>query len=84
MSGGNGRLSLDHAPIGRRVKVLEVTGGQGIRRNLSQLGIHVGDDLTVQRRGIMGGPLIIRVNGAEMAIGRGMANRVLVNDNLVS
>ncbi|MFC2077070.1 ferrous iron transport protein A [candidate division KSB1 bacterium] len=78
---GNGGFYLDQAPKGSRVTVLEVEGGLGIRRNLSQMGINVGDRLTVQRRGIMSGPIMVSVNGIIMAIGRGIAGRVLVNDS---
>jgi ferrous iron transport protein A len=63
------------------VTVVEVEGGLGIRRNLSQMGVNVGDKLTVQRRGIMSGPIMVNVNGINMAIGRRIAGRVLVNDS---
>ena len=58
--------------------VQEISGGVGARRRLNQMGIHVGDIIIVRRSGIMGGPVLIEVHGSEVAIGRGMAKKIIV------
>ena len=73
-------LTMDRVGVGIQVRVVEIQGGWGLRQRLSRLGIHAGDKVLIKRSGIMGGPILIRVHGTEVAVGRGMARRVLVED----
>lgn len=66
------------ARVGDTVRVVEIQGGWGFRQRLFQLGIHEGDTLVVKRSGILGGPILVEVHGTEIALGRGMAKRILV------
>jgi ferrous iron transport protein A len=59
---------------------VDVTGGWGLRRHISQLGIHPGDILTVIRHAAMGGPILIMIHGSQIAIGRGMASCITVDE----
>jgi len=70
--------SLDIVPINSRVKVLEILGGWGIRQRLGQLGIHPGDTMIVKRSSILKGPIMVNVHKADVALGRGMAKKVIV------
>jgi len=72
--------TLDRIRSKRNVKVVEVIGGWGLQRHLSHLGIHPGDILTVIRHAAMGGPILITIHGSQIAIGRGMASRIAVED----
>ncbi len=72
-------IDLTQAAKGREVIVRSVAGGWGIRQRLSQMGIHPDDRLTVKRNGIMSGPVLIHVHGTEVAVGFGMARKVLVS-----
>jgi ferrous iron transport protein A len=72
--------TLDRIRSNRNVKVVDVIGGWGLQRHLSQLGIHPGDILTVIRHAAMGGPILITIHGSQIAIGRGMASRITVED----
>lgn len=72
--------TLDRIRSKRNVKVVDVIGGWGLQRHLSQLGIHPGDILTVLRHAAMGGPILIMIHGSQIAIGRGMASRITVED----
>jgi len=65
----------------RNVRVLDVKGGWGLRRHINQLGIHPGDVLTVLRHAAMGGPILIMIHGSQIAIGRGMAAHISVEDS---
>ena len=67
------------AVVGKgNVRVLEIDGGWHIRQKLNQIGIHVGDTIQVKRSGLSGSPVLIHVHGTEMAIGKGMASKIIV------
>jgi ferrous iron transport protein A len=72
--------TLDRIRDNKKVTVVDVVGGWGLRRHISQLGIHPGDVLTVLRHAAMGGPILITIHGCQIAIGRGMASHISVED----
>ncbi len=71
--------TLDKVQINQIVIVESIHGGYGVRNRLNTMGIHRGDKLTVKRSGIMKGPILINVHGMDVAIGRGMARKVVVS-----
>lgn len=73
-----GNFPLNCAQVGDALRVIDIQGGWGFRQRLFQLGIHEGDILTVKRSGIWGGPILVEVHGIDIALGRGMAKRILV------
>lgn len=58
--------------------VVEIAGGWGIRSRLDRLGIREGTMLTAVRAPGMGGPAMVAVGGSQVAVGFGMAERILV------
>jgi Fe2+ transport system protein FeoA len=60
------------------VQVVGVTGGMRLQAKLIQYGFFVGDQVRVLRRAPLGGPLLIEVAGREMALGRGVAEKIEV------
>ena len=70
--------SLDRVEENRRARVVDIQGGWGIRGRLGQMGIHPGDLITVRRYGALRGPILIEVHGFQVALGRGIARRILV------
>ena len=70
--------NLYEVPEGSRVRVIAIYGGWGARRNLNQIGVHVGDVLRVIRRAPVGGPVLVKSHGAEVAIGKRLAGKVTV------
>ena len=72
---------LDLVEENRQVKVMDIQGGWGVRRRLGQLGIHPGDVITVVRYGAFQGPILIQVHGSQVALGRGIASRILVKES---
>lgn len=60
------------------VQVTGVKGGRGLQDKLVQYGFFVGDRVRVLRRAPLGGPLLIEVDGREMALGRGVAEKIEV------
>ena len=69
---------LTQLPLGEFARVTAIEGGHGVRRNLNQLGIHVGDVVSLARRAAFRGPLLVLTHGMQVALGRGVANRVYV------
>lgn len=72
------RLTLDKVKEQQEVKVIKIVGGWGVRQRLNQMGIHPGDQILVKRSAIMGGPILIQVHGADVALGRGVTRKVIV------
>lgn len=72
--------SLDQIFENRRAKVIDIQGGKVIRQRLSQMGIHIGDIITILRFGALRGPILIEVHGSQVALGRGIASRIIVEE----
>lgn len=49
-----------------------------VRAKLNQYGLYVGDMVRVLRIAPMGGPLLVEVNGRELALGRAVAEKIFV------
>jgi ferrous iron transport protein A len=70
-------VTLDRMKKGARGRVVDVLGGHGAVRKLSAQGIVPG--MVVEKTGeLRGGPVLLKVGGAQFALGRGLAKRVLV------
>ncbi|HVB28382.1 MAG TPA: FeoA family protein [Terriglobia bacterium] len=70
--------TLDKVRAGQSVKVVETAAGQAATLQLAQLGIRAGATLVVRRSAPLGGPILVESSGSTVAIGRGMARKVLV------
>jgi ferrous iron transport protein A len=71
-------VALSDMKRGQSGVVSEIGGGQGIRQRLSALGVRPGDSLRVVRSAPFLGPVLVEIGGTELAIGRGMAQRIRV------
>ena len=71
-------MTLDKVKENQKVKVISISGGWGVRQRLGCLGIQPGDMITIKRSAIMQGPILIKIHGNQVALGRGVASRVLV------
>lgn len=60
-----------------RVTVVALHGGQGFVRRLSEMGLNVGSELLVLQR--QGGGLVVLRGGTRLALGSGMAQKILVS-----
>ena len=69
--------SLIDIPAGTRVR-LSLMEGRRLLAKLNQMGIRPGDSMRVLRIAPMGGPVLIEVNGREVALGRGVAEKIFV------
>lgn len=71
-------ITLDSIGENKKVKVVSISGGWGIRQRLGCLGIHPGDIITLKRSAIMRGPILINIHGNQVALGRGVAGKIIV------
>ena len=69
---------METIPPGRKAQVVRIEGGKGLVARLSRLGIVPGAEVTVVSRAPVGGPVLVEVNGARIALGRGVARKVVV------
>ena len=70
-------VTLETLAKGARARVISVMGGRGMAIKLSAQGIVPG--MIVEKIGeLRGGPVVLQVGRSRVAIGRGLARRVLV------
>ncbi len=74
------RISLSELGENKRARVDAIEGGRGVKARLSQIGIHPGDTITVVRYGALKGPMVIEVHGFQLALGRGVASQIQVEE----
>ena len=58
--------------------VVRIEGGFGLIRRLESLGIRVGKKMTKVSSQLMHGPVTIRIDNFQVAIGFGMAKKIIV------
>ena len=63
---------------GEIVEVAGFGGGSGLGRRLEAMGIRPGKVISRVSSQLMGGPVIVSVDGRHTAMGRGMAGKVRV------
>jgi ferrous iron transport protein A len=61
---------------GQRVRVVGLRAGRNLDRRLTEIGINVGSELIVMQR--QGGGLLISRGDTRIAVGGGMASKILV------
>ena len=71
-------MCLLDAPQGQWLKVSALEGGSRLRARFSQYGLFIGDRLRILRTAPLKGPLLVEVNGREIAFGRGVAGKIIV------
>ena len=72
------QVSLAQMRAGQSGMVLSIEGGHGMVIRLSTLGIMPGKKITKISSMLMRGPVTIEVDRTQVAIGFGMAKRILV------
>ena len=72
-----GEHSLTLVAPGERVRLVGVRGCRHASHRLAELGLTPGVELEVVRKG-NGGPLLLAVRDSRLALGRRMAQRVMV------
>ena len=76
--GGVGAIPLVSGSTGELVRVINILGGHGLASRLEALGIRPGTNIIKRSEMFMRGPVTVEVYGAQIAIGYGMASKILV------
>jgi ferrous iron transport protein A len=75
----NGKIvTLRQMQSGQSGKVVQIQGGFGLVNRLSALGIRPGKRITKVSSMLMRGPVTIQLGNTQVALGFGMANKIIV------
>jgi len=72
------QIALTKMQRGQSGRVVQMQGGHGMFNRLSALGIMPGKKITKISSMLMRGPVTIEVDRVQVAIGFGMAKRIIV------
>ena len=72
------QLPLGQMEAGQTGTIVQILGGRGLIRRLEALGIRPGGKVTKISSTLFRGPVTLRTNQTQVAIGFGMANKILV------
>jgi len=72
------QITLNQMKTGQSGVVIQIQGRHGLVNRLDALGIRPGKRITKTSSMIMRGPVTIQVDRAQVAIGFGMAKRIIV------
>ena len=72
-------LTLAHAVSGKKYRIIKVEGGCKLNSRLCAMGL-MPDELLSVYAASRGGPVIITIKGSRFAIGRGMTDRILIEE----
>ena len=72
------QVSLSKMPSGQSGSVVQIEGGHGLINRLSALGIRPGQKVTKVSSMFLRGPVTIQVGNTQVAIGFGMARKIIV------
>jgi len=71
-------INLASLSSGQSAKVIDIEDGRGLRQKLQNLGIREGVVVKKVRGIFTHGPIIVKVGSTQIALGRGMASKVMV------
>ena len=69
-------LPLSMAGEGKTQTIAKITGKDEVRRHLAELGLVVGEEVTVMNS--LGGNLILQVKESRIALDRALCTRIMV------
>ncbi|NMC54289.1 MAG: ferrous iron transport protein A [Chloroflexi bacterium] len=70
-------MNLSMAASGEKVRMVSIQGGHELRKRLADLGLNIGEEVYVIQVAC-DGPMILGVKDSRLAIGRGMAHKIMV------
>jgi len=72
-------LTLAHAAQGIKYKIDKIAGGHGLNSRLMSIGFLPGEIISVINQSGWG-PLTVSVKGSKIALGRGIAHKILIQE----
>lgn len=73
-----GKVDLTQLQEGESGVVVNIHGGHGLVRRLESLGIRVGKKVTKVSSQLMRGPITVKIDNSQVALGFGMAKKIIV------
>ena len=72
------QATLARMQNGQSGTIVEIVGGRHMVDRLNALGVRPGQKVTKVSSMLMRGPVTVRLGNAQMAIGFGMANKIVI------
>jgi len=72
------RISLARMRAGQKGNIVRISGGYGVVHKLEALGIREGQEIKKISEQWMRGPVLLQQGNTQLALGFGMASKVLV------
>lgn len=72
------KVTLASMKNGQSGIIYAISGGRGMTTRLEALGVRIGAGIIKKSSLMRGGPVIIAVGNTEIAVGYGMASRIIV------
>jgi len=70
---------LSQAPVGQKLSVALIEGGHAAKLRLASMGIREGAQICLARAS-SSGPIVVEVGNGRIALGRGIAHKILVQE----
>ena len=71
------RKKLTELGSGKKGEIVSIEGGVGFKRKIKNRGVRIGKNVKIITRQPRG-PLVVNVGEFQMTIGRGMAEKIIV------
>jgi len=71
-------VTLQKMRSGQSGRIVRIEGGWGLERRLNAMGVRPGKPITKLSSMLMRGPVTAQVDNTKLAIGFGMANRIII------
>jgi len=71
--------ALSRLKAGEEGTVKYFEDGFELKRKLNSMGLVEGKKIKVVSKQLLRGPIVVRIGNMEIAIGRGMANKIIVD-----
>ena len=75
--------TLNQLKAGESGEIIQILGGYGLRRRLDSLGIRLGCRVTKVSSVVFRGPVTLRIGNSQLAVGFGMANKIIVEEDVI-
>jgi Fe2+ transport system protein FeoA len=72
------KISLIDLKPGKKARIMEVQAGKILQSRFMSMGIHPGREITKLSQFMLRGPVAIKVGRAILALGYGMAHKIIV------
>lgn len=72
------KISLTHLKANHKGKIADITGGGNLQNRLANMGLFKGREVTKLSHIGLRGPVVIKVGRSILALGHGVAAKVMV------